>query len=215
GPQQAGHDRPLVRAAFLGQVALDHEGLRAPGQGLCDGGPGAAHGVRVAVVDLPDGPDGAELRRPDVEVVQGGEAAQLPPGRPHECPGMARPRPPGGGDGDAHPGPGRQAADDDATGTTRGRDRGGRPPRGDVDPTGWREAPAHLYGGVVDGEHLRPQHGTWYTKAMNAEGVVAGFIAALERGDIDGAMGFMAPDCEYDNVPMSKAVGHEQIRGVL
>ena len=50
---------------------------------------------------------------------------------------------------------------------------------------------------------------------MNAEGVVAEFIDALARGDIDGAMGYVAPDCEYDNVPMSKAIGHEQIRGVL
>ena len=50
---------------------------------------------------------------------------------------------------------------------------------------------------------------------MNAEGVVAGFIAAIERGDLEGAMGYLAPDCEYDNVPMSKAIGHEQIRGVL
>jgi limonene-1,2-epoxide hydrolase len=50
---------------------------------------------------------------------------------------------------------------------------------------------------------------------MNAEGVVAEFIAALARGDIDGAMGYVAQDAEYDNVPMSKAIGHEQIRGVL
>ena len=50
---------------------------------------------------------------------------------------------------------------------------------------------------------------------MNAEGVVAEFVAALERGDLDGAMAYLAPDCEYDNVPMSKAIGHEQIRGVL
>ena len=50
---------------------------------------------------------------------------------------------------------------------------------------------------------------------MNAEGVVAGFIAAIERGDVDGALGYLAPDCEYDNVPMSKAVGHDEIRAVL
>lgn len=50
---------------------------------------------------------------------------------------------------------------------------------------------------------------------MNAEGVVAGFIAAIERGDLDGALEYLAPDCEYDNVPMSKAVGHDEIRGVL
>src|SRR5579871_2212556 len=57
--------------------------------------------------------------------------------------------------------------------------------------------------------------GSWYTKTMNAEGVVAGFIGALERGDVDAAMAYVAPDAEYDNVPMSKAIGHEQIRGVL
>ena len=50
---------------------------------------------------------------------------------------------------------------------------------------------------------------------MNAEALVAEFIAAVERGDVDGALGYMAPDCEYDNVPMSKAVGHDEIRGVL
>ena len=49
---------------------------------------------------------------------------------------------------------------------------------------------------------------------MNAEGLVAGFIAAIERGDIEAAMGYLAPDCEYDNVPMSKAVGHDEIRAV-
>jgi len=50
---------------------------------------------------------------------------------------------------------------------------------------------------------------------MNAEGLVAEFIAAVERGDIDAALGYLAPDCEYDNVPMSKAIGHEQIRATL
>ena len=50
---------------------------------------------------------------------------------------------------------------------------------------------------------------------MNAEGVVAEFIAAVERGDIDGAMGYLAQDAEYDNVPISKAHGHEEIRNVL
>src|SRR5258708_5359822 len=50
---------------------------------------------------------------------------------------------------------------------------------------------------------------------MNAEGLVAGFIAAIERGDLDGAMAYLAPDCEYDNVPMSKAVGHDEIRAVM
>ncbi len=50
---------------------------------------------------------------------------------------------------------------------------------------------------------------------MNAEGIVGEFIAAIERGDVDGALSYMAPDAEYDNVPMSKAIGHEAIRNVL
>jgi limonene-1,2-epoxide hydrolase len=50
---------------------------------------------------------------------------------------------------------------------------------------------------------------------MNAEGLVAEFIAAVEQGNIDAALGYLAPDCEYDNVPMSKAIGHEQIRATL
>jgi limonene-1,2-epoxide hydrolase len=50
---------------------------------------------------------------------------------------------------------------------------------------------------------------------MNAEGLVAEFIAAIERGDIDGALSYLAPTCEYDNVPISKAVGHEEIKAIL
>ncbi len=50
---------------------------------------------------------------------------------------------------------------------------------------------------------------------MNAEGLVAEFIEAIERGDIDGALGYLAADAEYDNVPISKAIGHTDIRNVL
>jgi limonene-1,2-epoxide hydrolase len=50
---------------------------------------------------------------------------------------------------------------------------------------------------------------------MNAEGIVGQFISAIERGDVEGAIALMADDAEYDNVPMSKAIGHEQIRGIL
>ena len=50
---------------------------------------------------------------------------------------------------------------------------------------------------------------------MNAEGLVAEFIAAIERGDIDGALSYLAPTCEYDNVPISKAIGHEEIKAIL
>jgi limonene-1,2-epoxide hydrolase len=50
---------------------------------------------------------------------------------------------------------------------------------------------------------------------MTASDIVAEFIAAIERGDIEGAIGHMAPDCEYDNVPIGKAVGHDAIRQTL
>src|SRR5580700_8737411 len=50
---------------------------------------------------------------------------------------------------------------------------------------------------------------------MTAQEIVDEFIGALERGDVDGAIGLMSDDAEYDNVPMSKAIGHEQIRGIL
>jgi limonene-1,2-epoxide hydrolase len=48
-----------------------------------------------------------------------------------------------------------------------------------------------------------------------AEQLVNDFIAAIEGGDIAAAMTFLSEDCEYDNVPMSKAVGHEAIRTTL
>ncbi|HEY2427381.1 MAG TPA: limonene-1,2-epoxide hydrolase family protein [Acidimicrobiales bacterium] len=51
--------------------------------------------------------------------------------------------------------------------------------------------------------------------AGQAEQVVADFIAAIEKGDIDAALGYMATDAEYDNVPMSKAIGHDEIRATL
>ncbi len=50
---------------------------------------------------------------------------------------------------------------------------------------------------------------------MSPEEVVAAFIAAIEQRDIDAALAHLAPDCEYDNVPMSKALGHEAVRAVL
>ncbi len=50
---------------------------------------------------------------------------------------------------------------------------------------------------------------------MTPEQTVDSFIAAVERRDLEGVLALMAPDCEYDNVPMSKAVGHEAVRGVL
>ncbi len=50
---------------------------------------------------------------------------------------------------------------------------------------------------------------------MSPEQVIATFVAAVERGDIDEALKHMAPDCEYDNVPMGKNVGHDAIRQTL
>ncbi|MHB8465575.1 MAG: limonene-1,2-epoxide hydrolase family protein [Acidimicrobiales bacterium] len=50
---------------------------------------------------------------------------------------------------------------------------------------------------------------------MSPEELVNGFIAAVERGDIDGALGHLSDDCEYDNVPISKSIGHAAIRETL
>jgi limonene-1,2-epoxide hydrolase len=52
-------------------------------------------------------------------------------------------------------------------------------------------------------------------EAEAAQAIVTTFIAAIERGDVDGAIACMTEDCEYDNVPMAKAIGHEQIRTTL
>jgi limonene-1,2-epoxide hydrolase len=48
-----------------------------------------------------------------------------------------------------------------------------------------------------------------------AEEVVTNFIAAIERGDIDAAMAYVAADCEYDNVPIGKNIGLDAIRQTL
>jgi limonene-1,2-epoxide hydrolase len=50
---------------------------------------------------------------------------------------------------------------------------------------------------------------------VTAEELVDNFIRTVTKGDIDGALEYMAEDCEYDNVPMSKAIGHQQIRDTL
>ncbi len=50
---------------------------------------------------------------------------------------------------------------------------------------------------------------------MASEEVVTNFIAAIERGDLDAALGYVAPDCEYDNVPIGKNVGPDAIRQTL
>ena len=45
--------------------------------------------------------------------------------------------------------------------------------------------------------------------------VVADFLTAFEAMDFDTALGFIAPNCEYTNVPMGSATGPEGVRGVL
>jgi limonene-1,2-epoxide hydrolase len=50
---------------------------------------------------------------------------------------------------------------------------------------------------------------------MSPEDVIAAFVAAVEQGDLDAALAHMAPECEYDNVPIGKAIGHEAIRQTL
>lgn len=45
--------------------------------------------------------------------------------------------------------------------------------------------------------------------------VVAAFIKAFEAMDFDTALSFIAPDCEYTNVPMGSAKGPEGVRSVL
>jgi limonene-1,2-epoxide hydrolase len=50
---------------------------------------------------------------------------------------------------------------------------------------------------------------------MSPEDVIAAFVAAVEQGNVDAALLHLAPECEYDNVPIGKAVGHEAIRQTL
>lgn len=44
---------------------------------------------------------------------------------------------------------------------------------------------------------------------------VQAFMAAMETKDYDSALRYIAPDCEYDNVPMGKVTGPEGVRAVL
>ena len=45
--------------------------------------------------------------------------------------------------------------------------------------------------------------------------IVEEFISALERKDNDSAISLLADDCEYDNVPMGKMFGSENVREFL
>ena len=50
---------------------------------------------------------------------------------------------------------------------------------------------------------------------MNPSDVVTEFIRAIEAKDLDTAMTHVSPDCEYDNVPMGKLFGLDDIRSTL
>ncbi len=45
--------------------------------------------------------------------------------------------------------------------------------------------------------------------------VVSAFIATVESFDLEGALAFLADDVEYDNVPMGKMHGIDQVRAGL
>ena len=45
--------------------------------------------------------------------------------------------------------------------------------------------------------------------------LVSRFIRHLEQREIDAALELLAPDCEYDNVPMGKVVGRDQVAAIL
>jgi len=45
--------------------------------------------------------------------------------------------------------------------------------------------------------------------------VVTAFLKAFEAMDFDDALTYVSPECEYTNIPMSTARGHDGIRGVL
>ena len=50
---------------------------------------------------------------------------------------------------------------------------------------------------------------------MTPAETVDAFIAALERKDLEAALELLAEDVEYDNVPMGKVHGREQVRATL
>ena len=45
--------------------------------------------------------------------------------------------------------------------------------------------------------------------------LVSRFIRLIEQGEVAQAATLLAPDCEYDNVPIGKVVGAEQVVGIL
>jgi limonene-1,2-epoxide hydrolase len=50
---------------------------------------------------------------------------------------------------------------------------------------------------------------------MTPQEIVRAFMAAVERRDVESAVAFLADDCEYDNVPMSKTFGPQAIGALL
>lgn len=45
--------------------------------------------------------------------------------------------------------------------------------------------------------------------------LVTSFIEAIERKDLPGALGLLASECEYDNVPMGKVHGADAVSATL
>lgn len=45
--------------------------------------------------------------------------------------------------------------------------------------------------------------------------LVTEFITAIERGDLESALGLLSDNVEYDNVPMGKAFGRDAVRNTL
>lgn len=50
---------------------------------------------------------------------------------------------------------------------------------------------------------------------MTALDTVRAFMARMQAKDYDEAMKFIAPDCEYTNIPMGRVRGPDGIRAVL
>ena len=53
------------------------------------------------------------------------------------------------------------------------------------------------------------------TSEMSAAETVHAFINAVTAFDYDAAMTLIAEGCEYENMPMGKAIGPSGVRGVL
>ena len=56
---------------------------------------------------------------------------------------------------------------------------------------------------------------TKQTTQHTPEQIVDAFIASIERMDLEGGLALLADDVEYDNVPIGKVHGVEQVRATL